>query len=137
TRDFVGAIRAYAALGAVLDALRLQVNPPADDASRSAARGQLLRFISNASNPASTREAIDLFDKVFTTATASEELTLARAAGKSGLPERAATGYAKAFAAGLGDVSDNLAYGSVLFRLRRYADASDQFAKIRAPANLA
>src|SRR5207237_9069485 len=78
TRDFVGAIRAYAALGAILDALRLQVNPPADDASRSAARGQLLRFISNASNPASTREAIDLFDKVFTTTTPLEELAIAR-----------------------------------------------------------
>ena len=135
TRDFTGAIRAYAALGAVLDALRLQVNPPADDASRAAARSQLLRFISNASNPASTREAIDLFDKVFTTTTPLEELAIARAAGKSGLPDRAATGYAKALSAGLGDVTDNLGYGSVLFRLRRYADASTQFAKIRAPAN--
>ena len=136
TRDFAGAIRAYAALGAVLDALRLQVNPPADDASRAAARSQLLRFISNASNPASTREAIDLFDKVFTTTTPLEELAIARAAAKSGSPDRAATAYAKALSAGLGDVTDNLGYGSVLFRLRRYADASTQFAKIRAPANL-
>ncbi len=137
TRDFAGAIREYTALGAVLDALRLQVNPPADDASRAAARGQLLRYISNGSNPASTRDAIALFDKVFTTTTPNEELELARAAGKSGLPDRAATGYAKALAAGLGDVSDNVAYGSVLFRLRRYPDAVTQFAKIRAPANLA
>jgi soluble lytic murein transglycosylase len=137
TRDFAGAIRAYVALGAKLDALRVRVNPPADDASRIAARGELLSFISNSNNSADTREAIDLFDKVFTTTTPSDELVIGRAAAKSGLPERAGTGYAKALAAGLGDVSDNVAYGSVLFRLRRYADAATQFAKIRAPANLA
>ncbi|HEY3133976.1 MAG TPA: transglycosylase SLT domain-containing protein [Gemmatimonadaceae bacterium] len=137
TRDFAGAIRAYLALGARLDALRLRVNPPADDASRAAARSELLSYISGANNAADTREAIDLFDKVFTTTMPSDELTIARAAGKSGLPDRAATGYAKALAAGLGDVSDNLAYGSVLFRLRRYPEAATQFAKIRAPANLA
>ena len=137
TRDFAGAIRAYAALGAKLDALRLRVNPPADDASRAAARSELLSYISGANNAADTRAAIDLFDKVFTARTPSDELTIARASAKSGLPERAATGYEKALSAGLGDVSDNLGYGSVLFRLRRYPDASTQFAKIRAPANLA
>src|SRR5206468_3387695 len=137
TRDFAGAIRAYNALGAKLDALRLRVNPPADDASRVAARSELLSYVSNSTNSADTREAIDLFDKVFMTTSPSDELVIARAASKSGLPDRAATGYAKAFAAGLGDVSDNLAYGSVLFRLRRYADAATQFAKIRTPVNLA
>ena len=91
TRDFAGAIRAYNALGAKLDALRLRINPPADDASRTAARGELLSFISTSSNSANTREAIDLFDKVFTTTTPSEELVIARAAGKSGLPDRAAS----------------------------------------------
>ena len=137
TRDYAGAIREYTALGARLDALRLRVNPPADDASRAAARGELLVYIAGSNNSADVREAIDLFDKVFTTTTPADELAIARAAGKSGLPERAATGYAKAFAAGLGDVSDDLGYGSVLFRLRRYADAGTQFAKIRTPANLA
>ena len=134
TRDFAGAIRAYNALGARLDALRLRVNPPADDASKAAARGDLLSFIASSNNSPDTREAIDLFDKVFTAVPPSEELIVARAAAKSGLPERAATGYGKALAAGLGDVADNVAYGSVLFRLRRYADAVNQFAKIRAPS---
>lgn len=137
TRDFAGAIHAYNALGAKLDALRLRVNPPADDASRTAARGELLSFIAGSTNSPDTREAIDLFDKVFTTTTPSEELVIARAAGKSGLPDRAATAYAKALGAGLGDVSDRLGYGSVLFRLRRYADAGIEFAKVRAPAGLA
>ena len=137
TRDFAGAIRAYNALGAKIDALRLRVNPPAEDASRTAARGELLSFIAGSTNSPDTREAIDLFDKVFTTTTPSEELVIARAAGKSGLPDRAATAYAKALGAGLGDVSDRLGYGSVLFRLRRYADAGTEFAKVRTPAGLA
>jgi soluble lytic murein transglycosylase len=137
TRDFAGAIRAYNALGARLDALRLRVNPPADDASKTAARGDLLGFLSKSSNSVDTRAAIDLFDKVFTNTSPSEELVIARAAAKSGLPDRAASAYAKALGAGLGDVNDNVEYGSVLFRLRRYADAAAQFAKVRAPPNLA
>lgn len=137
TRDFAGAVRAYNALGARLDALRLRINPPADDASRTAARGELVSFISSSNNSAATREAIDLFDKVFTTTTPAEELVIARAANKSGLPDRAAAAYAKALGARLGDVSDNLGYGSVLFRLRRYADAGAQFAKVRTPPKLA
>src|SRR5450756_1176615 len=137
TRDFAGAIRAYNALGQRLDALRLRINPPADDASRTAARGELLSYISNSNNSADTREAIDLFDKVFTTTTPSEELVIARAASKSGLPDRGATAYEKALGARLGDVDDNVGYGSVLFRLRRYADAATQFAKVRAPPKLA
>jgi soluble lytic murein transglycosylase len=137
TRDFAGAIRVYSALGAKLDALRLRINPPADDASRTAARGELLTFIASSNNSADTREAIDLFDKVFTTTAPREEIVIARAAGKSGLPDRAATAYAKALGAGLGDVSDRVAYGSVLFRLRRYADAATEFAKVRTPPNLA
>ena len=35
TRDFAGAIRAYSALGEKLDALRLRVAPPADEASKA------------------------------------------------------------------------------------------------------
>jgi soluble lytic murein transglycosylase len=137
TRDFAGAIRIYNSLGAKLDALRLRINPPADSGSRAAARGELLSFISSSSNAADAREAIDLFDKVFTTATQSEALVIAHAASKSGLPDRAASAYAKALGAGLGDASDNLGYGTVLLRLRRYADAVTQLAKVRTPPNLA
>jgi soluble lytic murein transglycosylase len=137
TRDFAGAIRAYNALGAKLDALRLRINPPADDPSRTAARGELVSFISNSSNSSDTREAIDLFDKVFTTTTSAEELVIARAAARSGVPDRAAAAYAKALGARLGDASDNLGYGAVLFRLRKYPEAAAQFAKVRTPPNLA
>ena len=135
--DLAGAIRAYTAAGERLDALRLRVNPPSDSASRAAARGDMLAFISTSGNSGDVREAIDLFDKVFPTTTPGEELAIARAASKAGVPERAAKGYAKATAAGLGDVSDNFSYASMLFRLRRFADAANQFTRVRSPANLA
>ena len=137
TRDFAGAIRAYNALGARLDALRLSVSPPGDDASKASARNDLLSFISTSGNSAETRTAIDLFDKVFTTTTAAEELTIGRAAGKAGVPDRAATAYAKALQARLGDATDSFSYGSALYRLRRFADAATQFSKIRTPPKLA
>ncbi|HEY1952124.1 MAG TPA: transglycosylase SLT domain-containing protein [Gemmatimonadaceae bacterium] len=137
THDFPGAIRAYTALGEKLDALRLRVSPPADEASKTAARADLISFISTSGNSADARDAIDLFDKVFPSSSPAEELAIARAAGKAGVPERAATAYAKALAAGLGDVNDVFGYGSVLFRLRKYPEAAAQFAKVRAPAGLA
>jgi len=137
TRDFAGAIRAYNALGARLDALRLRISPPADEASKALARGELLSFISTSNNSADTREAIDLFDKVFKTTTPAEELTIARAASKASLPDRAASGYAKSLHTGLGDATDSFSYGSVLFRLRRFADAAAQFDRVRTPPKVA
>ena len=137
THDIAGAIRVYSGLGARLDALRLRVAPPADDAAKAAARKDLLTFISTSGNSGDTRDAISLFDKVFTTTTPAEELAIARAASKAGVPERAATAYSKALGARLGDVNDAFAYGSVLYRLRRYADAGGQFGKITGPPKLA
>ncbi|MFN2635669.1 MAG: transglycosylase SLT domain-containing protein [Gemmatimonadaceae bacterium] len=137
TRDFAGAIRVYTSLGARLNALRLRVSPPATESERAAARNDLIAFIGATNATADARDAIDLFDKTFGNAAPSEELTIARAAAKSGVPERAATGYAHALKAGLGNINDVFAYGSVLFRLRRYADAGAQFAKVRTPAPLA
>jgi soluble lytic murein transglycosylase len=137
TRDFAGAIRAYNALGARLDALRLRVSPPADEASKASARTDLLSFISTSNNSTDTRGAIDLFDKVFPSATPAEQLAIARAAARVGLPDRAAIGYTKALHSGLGDVTDNFSYGSVLYRLRRFADAAAQFDKVRTPAKIA
>jgi soluble lytic murein transglycosylase len=137
TRDFAGAIRAYSALGEKLDALRLRVAPPADEASKASARSELLSYISSSNNSADTRAAIDLFDKVFASRTPAEELTIARAGAKSGVPDRAAAGYAKALGAGLGDVSDTFGYASALYRLRQFPEAATQFAKVRTPANLA
>jgi soluble lytic murein transglycosylase len=136
-RDFAGAIRVYNSLGARVEALRLRVSPPADEASKAAGRKDLLSFVSTSGSLPDVRDAVGLFDKVFTTTTPAEELTIARAAYRAGLPDRSAAGFAKAVAAGLGDVNDRFSYASVLYRLRRYADAGAQFAKIAAPPKLA
>ena len=135
-RDFEGAIRTYNALGARLDALRLRVSPPSDPTAIAAARSDLVSFIAKSGNGADTREAIALFDKVFGNTSPAEELIIAQAAARFGLPERGETGYARALKAGLGNATDNFAYGSVLFRLRKFDEAAAQFGKIRTPPYL-
>jgi len=137
TGDIPGAIRMFSEVGGSIHALRLRAAVAADDASKALARRDLLTFISRSSTSSETRDAIDLFDKVFTGTTPAEELILGRAAGKSGLPERAVTAYARALGAGLGDASDRFAYASMLYRVRRFQDAATEFAKVKAPANLA
>lgn len=136
TGDIQGAIRTFAALGSQLDVLRLRVSPLAGDTSRAAARGDFLSFISKSGSSSDTRDAIALFDKVFTTTTPAEELTIARAADKSGVPDRAVKGYSRALKAGLGTVTDRFSYGEMLYRLRRYDDAAAQFSKVRSPSHL-
>lgn len=137
TGDIPGAIRMFTAVGGDLHALRLRAAVAADDAAKAEARRALLAFIARSNTASETRDAIDLFDKVFTATTPGEELILGRAAGKSGLPERAVTAYARALSAGLGDTRDRFAYASMLFRVRKFPEAATEFAKVRAPANLA
>ncbi len=137
TGDIPGAIRTFTAVGGTLQALRLRAAVAADENAKSFARRDLLSHITRANTSAETRDAIDLFDKVFTGTSPAEELVIGRAAARSGVPDRAATAYARAFAAGLGNASDRFGYASVLFRLRRFEEAGREFAKVRAPAGLA
>lgn len=137
TGDIPGAIRTFTAAGGTLQALRLRAAVAADDNAKSLSRRDLLSYITRANTSAETRDAIDLFDKVFTGTSPAEELVIGRAAARSGLPDRAATAYARAFGAGLGIASDRFSYASVLFRLRRFDEAGREFAKVKAPAGLA
>jgi soluble lytic murein transglycosylase len=135
--DIPGAIRVYTSVGARLDALRLRVSPPADSAAVAAARGDLLSFIRTSNTSAETRDAISLFDKVFPNPSAAEDLTIAQAAARSGVPDRAATGFARAFKSLPRTPTDVFSYASVLYRLRKYGDAATQFAAVRNPPALA
>lgn len=137
THDITGAIRVYTSVGGRLDALRLRVSPPADSSAVAAARGDLLAFIRTSNTSADTREAISLFDKVFPNATPAEDLVIARAATRSGVPDRAAAGYGRAFRTLPRNADDLFSYGSVLYRLRRYGEAASQFAGVRSPPALA
>ncbi len=135
--DIPGAIRMFSAVGGTLQALRLRAAVASDDAAKALARRDLLTHMTRANTSSETRDAIDLFDKVFSGTTPAEELIIGRAAGRSGLPERAATAYARAFQAGLGNATDRFGYASMLFRLRRFDEAAREFAKVQSPAGLA
>jgi soluble lytic murein transglycosylase len=80
------------------------------------------------------RGAIALLDSAFTPLTVEEELLVARAADEAGLAARAAAGYPKAFAAGLGGQTERYGYASALARLGRNADAAAQFKLVRSPS---
>ena len=135
--DIPGAIRVYTSVGARLDALRLRVSPPADSSAVKAARGDLVSFIRTSGTSADTREAISLFDKVFPDPTPAEDLIIAQAGARSGVPERAAAGFARAFKSVPRNPTDVFSYASVLYRLRKYGEAASQFAAVRSPPGLA
>jgi soluble lytic murein transglycosylase len=130
TGDLERAAAHYRALGAKLLALRLQLAMSADSAPRAAVRAELLRLTA-------VKEAVLLLDSVYAPLTPEEELQVARGAAAAGLPERAVAGFARAFAAKLGNYQDRYDYGSALARLGRNGDAAFQFNLVRAPRALA
>lgn len=134
--DIAGASRAYAAVGARLHVLRLRLWPPVSDSARAGVRDDLLTFIRTSGSSEERREAIAMFDRTYPAPTPAEQLSIARTAANSRADGRAAAGFAAAAKAGLLTSGDNLAYGNALFRLRRYADATAQFGRVRNPPGL-
>jgi soluble lytic murein transglycosylase len=130
TGDLFRAARHYRGLGAKLKSLRLRLALSPDSAPRAAVRRELLGM-------SNLREAVVLVDSAFAPLSPAEELVLARGAGSAGLPDRAAIGYQRAFAAGLGTSEDRFDYASALARLGRHGDAAFQFNLVRSPRALA
>jgi soluble lytic murein transglycosylase len=135
--DFDGAARRYRALGARLTALRLRLRATSDSVPRAAVRRDLLTLIAADGSAAETRGAIGLLDSVFAPLTMEEELLVAQAADEAGLAARAASGYPKALAAGIGGQVEHYNYAEALARLGRHAEAAEQFNLIRSPAWMA
>lgn len=136
--DLAGAATTYDSLGARVSATRLRLLDAAnrgDTIARTAARSALLGIIESAGG-STAREAVQLLDADSARLTAAQELVVARSAA-AGLAERAASGFARAFAAGAGSDRDRFTYGEVLFRLDRYAAAARQFARITGDGPLA
>lgn len=137
--DLAGAATAYDSLGARVSATRLRLVTAAnagDTAARAAARSTLLGMIES-SGGSTAREAVQLLDADSARLTAAEELVVARSAATAGLSDRAASGFARAFAAGAGNDRDRFRHGEVLFRLGRYGTAAEQFARITGDGQLA
>lgn len=134
--DTLGAIDAYTAGGAPLPAFRLRA-AIGDSAQRRALRGELVAFISERSGSALARGGVALLDSLGLPLTATEQLTIARSAARSGPLGRAADAYAAVFAASAGSTEDRFAWGEVLFRLGRYKDAIAQYRRVTQPRSLA
>ncbi|MEO5589087.1 MAG: tetratricopeptide repeat protein, partial [Gemmatimonadaceae bacterium] len=135
--DVEGAIAAYTAAGDRIAPIRLRMLVPSDTARMTQARAALISLLTDSPSGVDAREGMSLFDKFFTSPTASETLVLARAAFRSGVAARAVTGYRKAFAAGLGTGQDKFNNGLMLARLNRDDEAITAFEGVSAPSTLA
>jgi len=137
--DLEGAARRYQEMGARLTAVRLRLAMGAGGAtaaggSRDEIRRDLLAMVTAGGPAGEVRGAIGLLDSVFTPLTVEEELLVARAADEAGLAARAAAGYPKALAAGLGGQTERYGYASALAKLGRNAEAAAQFKLVRSPS---
>jgi len=130
--DLIGAGTFYLRLGSPATALRLRLAASADTVARNELRHELVAFIGAPTPGAEARAAIGVLDSAFGKLAPEEELLVARAAGPAGIPARAADGFPRAFAAGLGEISDRFDYASALFRLGRYTDAAVAYAGVPA-----
>ena len=139
SRDFVGAARLYAELGAPADALRMRIlgaRATRDSAALPGLRTALVDLLKERAASADARDATLLLDTYFAPLTPSEELIVARSAMKTAQFDRALTAYGKGLVAGA-TPADRLEYASLLARLGRHRDAAKEFARITAPAALA
>ena len=131
------AAEAHEALGNRATALRLRLYSASGTPARNAIRRQLLALVTSSPGSAEARTATQVLDDGFGTLTPAEELTIARSASRGGPTGRAATGYARAFKAGLGNSQDRFSYGNALLALNRDRQAAAQYALVKAPASLA
>jgi soluble lytic murein transglycosylase len=137
TGDLVGAAARFAALGAGVMALRFRLAASPDSGWRAGVRRDLLAVVAARRSPGETRDAIALLDSAFTPLTPLEELAVGRAAATSGGHTRAVAAFERSFAADSALAEDRFAFAVELTRLGRYAEAGHQFARVRAPRDLA
>lgn len=109
-----------ALLAAVKVASTAGLRPLFMNALRSARTDQLPRVVG-------------AFDSEYAPLTAAEQLEMAHASDRTGDPKRAAEGYQRAFAAGLGAPEDHGRYGADLLRLGRTREAIAALGGISGP----
>ena len=132
--DLDGAAARYAALGARARSLRLRLAASPDSAWRAAVRRDVVTLLRARRSPIEVRDVIALLDSAFAPLAPEEELEVGRAGATSGVAGRAVAGFERAFAAGLGTVTDRFTWGTALTRLGRNGEAALQLAKVRRPA---
>lgn len=133
--DTLGALRAYEALPAPVTVFRLRDALASTAAAHDSVHRALLAYVDSARSDASVREAIALFDKLYT-ATPAEQLTLARAAAGAGAWPRARSGFAAAPTASLTS-RDHFDYATALSRTNADRAAAKEYARVSGPSALA
>lgn len=134
--DLIGAATFHLRLGSPAAALRLRLAASSDTLARDELRHELVGFLGAPAPAGETRSAIGVLDSAFGPLTPDEELVVARAAGAAGLSQRAADGFPRAFATGLGTPQDRFDYATALFRLGRYDDAALAYSSVPAKDTL-
>lgn len=124
TGDLLGAALRYDSLGRSIEATRLRLAAAKSAPQRLALRDTLVAIAGRRAGTSDVAAALDLLGTMKERPTAAQALTLARAASQSRLAAKAATFYARAFAAGLGGPADRLGYGTVLNQSGRYREAA-------------
>jgi soluble lytic murein transglycosylase len=127
-RDFAGAAKAYAEMGDTAQSLRLELLANPDSTNRSRVRARTFALLAANPSASDARVAITVADSSLGPLTPSEDHAVARAAAAAGLLPRAASGFGRSDRDL--DPATRYAYGTVLSRLGRDADAAAQFARI-------
>jgi soluble lytic murein transglycosylase len=132
--DSAGALKAYNSLAAPVTTLKLRA--AVFPASRDSVRRALVSFIASTSSRGSVSEATALFDSLFGTPSAAEQLAIARASARAGLWQRASDAFGAIRLSEL-DAQDRFSYASVLARLNSDQKAATVYATVTSPASLA
>lgn len=132
------AASAYAALGAYGDAYRLRLKAATTDSARESLRAELVEILRTREHTPQARAASAALDAGFAPLDPATELLVGRVLTQGGgSHQRAADGFRRAFAAGLGTARDRYDYARHLFALGRYEEAARQFKRVGAPRALA
>jgi soluble lytic murein transglycosylase len=129
--DPLGAAAKYASIGAMVQSLRLRLGAATDDASRTAAKSELLGIVRAKSGTSDAKAAVEVLDKAFPSLTPEEELLVARSSAASGPAARAATAFDRA--AALLTPRDRISYAQSLARANRSRDALAQLDRVVGP----
>jgi soluble lytic murein transglycosylase len=135
--DSASAAARYEQLGAVPASLALRAGLAHDSGSAATMRDTLAAYVAAHPATAAARQVVETLDRLFPSLPPAAELAVARALVAIGPSQRAADGFGRAFAAGLGEAQDHLDAGDLLTRLGRYDDARAQYALVKEPRKLA
>lgn len=132
------AAAAYAALTDFPAAYSLRLEASLENESeRRQLRSELIEVLRTRSGTSQARAAVTALDAAFAPLDPNVELLVARTLAGSGPASRAASAYQKALGGGLGVTRDRYDYARQLFALGRYAQAAEQFDRVRTPVALA